>query len=429
MIRLFIIFWFLGLTVNAQNKIVTDSLFRLLKTEKLDTTKTNTYNQLAWEFRNSNIALTDSFALLAIAMGEKAKFDKGTGFGYINKGFVYRNMGEYEKAIESYRWALVQFIKSNYRRGYSSVYNNIAGIHHLQGSHSVALFYYFQSLKISDLLNDERGVALTVNNIGAVLAEQKKYERAILYYNKCYNILERLKDQNGMADCLNNIGNIYEIKGNTELAIANYKKCAEINEWLGDKKDLSAALHNIGYAYYKEKRFKEALQYYHQSLAIDEELGDISAIIITNENIADIYIQLKMFHAAIKYAKKALEMALSRKMKTDVMNAYDLLHRIEEQNQNYKRALYYHEQFKHYSDSIYNIEVSKKIDALEEQYLKERSEKQNIIESKEDEIDLIKAQEKEHAVTQYVFIIGLVLTIFVALIYIIFFLMRNTKYS
>lgn len=417
------------ITVKAQNKLVTDSLMRLLKTEKSDTTKINIYNQLAWEYRNSNIALTDSFATLAITEGEKVKFPKGTGNGYINKGFVYRNMGESDKAIKSYRWALVQFVKSNYRPGYSSVYNNIAGIHKMQGSYSVALFYYFQSLKISEQLHDDKGIARTLNNIGVVLMEQNKYEKAILYYNKCYDLLERLNDENGMADCLNNIGNIYEANGNTELAVVNYKRCAEINEKVGDKKDASSAYHNIGTAYYKEKRYKEALRYYHQSLMMDEELGDVPGIIITCENIADIYIALEMYHAALKYAKRSLDMALVYNLKTDIMNSYDLLHRIEEKHQNYKQALFYHEKYKQYSDSIYNTEINTKIDVLEEQYLKERSEKQNIIESKEDEIHLIKVQEKEHAVTQYIFIIGLVLIIFVALVYIIFFLLRKTKYS
>ncbi|MES2558431.1 MAG: tetratricopeptide repeat protein [Bacteroidota bacterium] len=413
----------------AQNKLVTDSLMRVLKNEKRDTSVINIYNQLAWEYRNSNINLTDSFATLAIAMGEREKFHKGTGQAYINKGFVYRNMGEHDKAIRSYRWALVQFLKCNQRSGYASAYNNIASIHKIKGSHGVALFYYFQSLKISEQLNDDKGIARTLNNIGVVLMEQKQFAKALIYYNKCYNILERLGDENGMADCLNNIGSIYEIRDNKELAIANYQKCADINERLGDKKDVSSALHNIGLVYFEQRLFKEALRYYHQSLLIDESLGDIAAIIITYENIADCYIELKMYHAALKYANNALSMALAFNLRTDIMNAYDLLHRIEEQNQNYKEALDYHELYKQYSDSIYNAEVNNKLGLLEEQYLKERSEKQDIIQNKEGEINLIKAQEKEHAVTQYIFIIGLVLIIFVSLIYIVFFLMRKTKYS
>ncbi|MES2779323.1 MAG: tetratricopeptide repeat protein [Bacteroidota bacterium] len=424
-----VIFLLFSITANAQNKLVTDSLLRALKNEKKDTSIINIYNQLAWEYRNSDIALTDSFATLAIAKGEKERFYKGTGNGYINKGFVFRNMGEHDKAIQSYRWALVQFLKCNHRAGYASAYNNIASIHKIKGSHGVALFYYFQSLKISEQLEDDKGIARTLNNIGVVLMEQRQYAKALIYYNKCYNILERVGDENGMADCLNNIGSIYEYRNNKELAIANYKKCAEINEKIGDKKDVSSALHNIGFVYYEEHLYKEALNYYHQSLIIDESLGDIAAIIITYVNIADCYIEMKMFHAALKYANNALQMALAFNLRTDIMNAYDLLYRIEEQNENYKDALNYHELYKQYSDSIYNTEVNNKLGVLEEQYLKEKSEKQTIIAHKEGEINLIKAQEKEHAVTQYIFIIGLVLIIFVSLIYIVFFLMRKTKYS
>jgi tetratricopeptide (TPR) repeat protein len=429
MIRIVLITLLLIFELSAQNRQVIDSLYHRLKTEKDKTVAIDIYNELAWEYRNSNIQLTDSFASLAIRYGEKEKYWKGLGNGYINKSFVYRNSAQYQEAIHACRWALVQFVKQGYRPGYSSAYNNIASLHYMMSNHAVAQYYYFQSLRISEQLSDKKGMARTLNNIGVVYMEQKQYDRALLYYNKCYNILERLGDENGMADCLNNIGAIYQTRNDIEQAVINYKKCAAINEKLGDKKDVSSAMHNIGVAYSKTKNYKDALTYYHQSLILDEQLGDIPSIIITYENIASCYIELDMFHAALKYAKESLHMAVGFDMKTDIMNAYELLYRIEEANQNYKEALAFHEKFKFYSDSIYNKETNDRVNDLEEQYLKERGDKQKILESKEKEILLIRTQEKEHAVTQYIFIIGLVLIIFVSLIYIVFFLMRKTKYS
>lgn len=415
-------------TAFAQNKIVTDSLVNQLVNERNDTVRVNLYNQLAWEYRNSDFAITDSFANLAIQLGEKVKFCKGSGNGYINKAFVYRNAGKYEQALKSLRWALVKFLPCSYRSGYSSVYNNIAGIHYNMGNYALAQYYYYQSLKISESMDDFQGTARSLNNIGVVLMEQKMYAKALTHFERCYAILERLKDENGMADCLNNIGSIYQARNNTEKAVASYLKCATINEKIGDKKDVSTALHNIGLTYSKDSDYKKALNYYLRSLSIDESLGDIPAIIITLENIADCYIKLKMYHAAKKYASESLEMGLNFNMKTDVMNAYELLYRIEQQGHHFKEALGYHLLYKQYSDSIFNTETTERVANLEEQYLKEKFEKQQILITKEEEIGMIRTQEKEHAVTQYIFIIGLVLIIFVSLVYIVFFLMRKTKY-
>jgi tetratricopeptide (TPR) repeat protein len=426
---LFVLLLLCTVQLSAQNRIAVDSLIRSLKSGKTDTQTVNIYNQLAWEYRNSDINLTDSFSTLSIVTGEKLRYCKGIGNGYINKSFVYRNAGMYDEAFRSTRWALVQFVQCGYRPGYASVYNNIASLHYIMSNYSKAQFYYFQSLKISEQIGDERGEARTLNNIGVVNMEQKHYDRALLYYNKCYGILERLGDENGMADCLNNIGNIYQIREDHKLAIANYQRCAEINTKLGDKKDVSSALHNIGLVYYEQKDYREALKYYHQSLLIDEKLGDIAAIIISCSNIADCYIQMKMYHAALKYANESLEMALAFNMKAELMNAYQCLYKIEEANKNYKAALAYHEKYKQYSDSLYSVASIDKVNMLEDQYNKEKIEKQEILKNKEAEIRLIKTQEKEHAVTQYIFIIGLVLIIFVAFIYIVFFLMRKPKYS
>jgi tetratricopeptide (TPR) repeat protein len=428
-LRNLLILLFCTAQLSAQNRIMVDSLFHLLKTEKRDTQQANIYNQLAWEYRNADIQLTDSFATIAITKSEKAGYCKGTGTGYMNRSFVFRNSGNYQEAIKANRWALVQFVQCDYKRGFSSVYNNIAGIHSIMSNHSTAQFYYFQSLKISEQLGDDKGIARSLNNIGVVNMAQKHFDKALHYYNRCTDIMKRLGDENGMADCLNNMGNIYQIRDNYDLAVASYQRCADINRKLGDRRDESSALHNIGLLYTEKGDYKNALNYYHQSLIIDEKLGDIGAIIVTHGNIADCYIKMKMYHAALKYAKESLTMALAFGMKTNIMNAYSALYKIEEINKNYKQALIYHEKYKQYSDSIYNVETNEKVEVLEEQYNREKSEKEAIFQSKEAEIKLIKTQEKEHAVTQYIFIIGLVLIIFVSFIYIVFFLMRKPKFS
>ena len=86
-----LLYFFVNISiVTAQNRLVIDSLTHALKTEKRDTSRINIYNLLAWEYHNSDITLTDSFASLAITSGEKEKFCKGSGNGYLNKSFVYR---------------------------------------------------------------------------------------------------------------------------------------------------------------------------------------------------------------------------------------------------------------------------------------------------------------------------------------------------
>lgn len=416
-------------TLLAQNKLAIDSLSRHVKLTKSDTAKVNLWNKLAWEYKNSDYLLTDSLAGLAIALGQRIDFHKGVGNGYINKAIALRTIGEYDRSIKTARWALVHFVKGGYIQGYSSAYNFIASVHFMQGNHNTALYYYYQSLKISESINDVQGAAKTLNNIGAINLEQRQYDKALAFFERAYNQLDILGDEDSKADCLNNIGNIYQTKNEFEKAIDSYQKSAAINERLGDKRDASASLHNIGLVYFDQGKYKEALSFYHQSLLIDEKMGDIQSIIITYGNIAHCYIKMGMYHAAAKYAKESFEMSKAFNMKKDIMNSADLLSQIEQQLNNYKEALNYHKLYKIYSDSLFNLENSEQLANLESQYLREKQEKQNILNITESEINLFKVQEKEREVTKYIFIIGLVLIIFVSLIYIVFFLVRRSKYS
>jgi len=427
---IFVFCFFTYVYSYAQNRIVIDSLQRKLLHVKSDTTKINLYNALGWEYRNSDYKLADSLADLSILLAKKIEFEKGVGNAYLIKAIALRTQGSFEQAIKTARWALVHFVKDNFRPGFSSVYNFIASVHFIQGNHKPALYYYLQSLKVSEELNDVQGIAKSLNNVGAVYLEQKLYDKALLYFNRSYKIIEKVGDENSKAACLNNIGNIYQYKEEYDSAIAKYSISAEINLKIGDKRDASAALHNIGLVYFEQGLFKQALNSFLQSLLIDEKLGDINAIIITYGNIADCYTKLEMFHAALKYAKESFIMAKAFNMKKDIMNAYNMLSKIEEKNGHYKEALINHQLYKVYSDSIYNLENTEQIASLEEQYLHEKQEKLNVLASTESEIDLFKTQEKEREVTKYIFIIGLVLIIFVTLIYVVFFLvLRRPKTS
>ncbi len=424
-----IFFLLLATVLNAQNMQKIDSLMKRLDIEKTDTTRINLYNQLAWEYRNSDTYLTDSFSTIAITDGIAAKYYVGTGNAYINKAIVFRTGANYKQAIEACRWALVQFLKSKYRLGYASAYNGIANVHFLMGNYSLAQFYFIQSHKISIEIGDAKGIGRALVNMSSVLTVHKEYDKSKQYLEEAVKIFKSLGDESGIAVCWNNIGNIHQMQGVQDTAIAYYRKSMEASRSLGDLKSVAAGLHNIAIVYSESGNNRDALNYYHQSLSIDERLGNIPNIVITHTKIAETYFNLSMYHASAVYVQKALSQALAYDMKTEVMQAYKLLYQIEEKRNRFKEAFEYHKLYKQYSDSIYNEESGSKVNELEEQYLNERIEKQRILATKEEEIMQVRAQEKENAVTQDIFIIGLVLTIFVSFIYIVFFLLRKSKYD
>lgn len=413
--------------MQAQNYLVIDSLSSLIKKAD-DTTKVNIFNQLAYEYRKSEISKSDSFANLSIDLATNGNYYKGLGYAYIHKGFADKVIGDYQLAIQNFRLALANFVKCNFKAGYASVYNNIAGVYYLQSDYVKAQFYYFEALGISENLKDEIGIAKTYNNIGAVYMEQNQLDKAVQYFQKAYSILEK-KDPNQAADCLNNIGTVYQYKKDTVNALLNYRKSLEINKKIGDKKDVSSILNNIGFMYSESGNYKQALDHYFESMQIAEEFGDVHGMSSCFGNITNCYIKLNMLFAASKYANKMLETAKKYTIRNDITDSYKYLNMIEEAKGNYKEALVYHKLFKAYNDSVFNDKNKDEQSQLEILYLKEKVEKEKLISTKDEEIKKIKSKEKEREFSQYILLIGLVLFLFILVIYVVFFLLRRTKYS
>lgn len=362
----------------AFSQTAIDSLVLRIKQVK-DTARVDAYNDIAYEYRNSDIGKTRLYADTAIVLAKKLEYVRGLGNAYINKGNYYKLIGESDKARACYVWAYVQHQKIGNKQGISSTLNCIAGLHFLQGNLTKALTYFIQSLTISQEINDRRGEAITLNNIGVINLEQKNYGKALEYYEKAYQTFKETNDKNNMADALNNMGNVYHTQGLSEEALRYYEMALEINLNIGNLKGQSSAINNMGLVNYENKDYKKALKYYHQSLSIDEKLNDKQAQTITCNNIAGCYYRLDMCFAAKKYALRSLQYAQEQQDKIDMMNSYDILARLEDKLGNYKEALVYYKSYNALSDSLYNEETRQQLENIEEKYAAEKAENERLI--------------------------------------------------
>ena len=83
--------------------------------------------------------------------------DKGKAF--MNIGLDYRNLDEYEKALEYYNKGLIQFKFAKEYTGQAIVYSNIAHLYEHQHKWQQAKSYYKQSLKLAKRAQFKSGVA------------------------------------------------------------------------------------------------------------------------------------------------------------------------------------------------------------------------------------------------------------------------------
>ena len=107
-----------------------------------------------------------------------------------------RDKGEYEKALEYHRTALM-LLRQNiaqYHSSFSTVYINIADVYKQMTNYDEAIVYYDKALELYEkyLGLDNMYDATAYLNIGSVYDYKQEYEKALSYYNKALPLYMKL---------------------------------------------------------------------------------------------------------------------------------------------------------------------------------------------------------------------------------------------
>ncbi len=372
--------------INAQNKKNLDSLMRIYKTAKHDTTKILALKDIASEYRNSKPDTCIALVEKSLQISEKINFEKGKAWAWNIMGIVYVDKGKYPDALSYYQKALPIFEKVQDKKGIASTLNNIGSIYYKQGNYPSALEYYQKSMKIQEVMGNKRGIASNLSNIGNIYTNQGDYLSALEYYQKSLKIREAIGDKRGTTVTLNNIGVVYETQGNYLLSLEYHQKSLKIKETIGDKQGIAASLNNIGNIYNNQKNYPLALEYQQKSLKIQEEIDDKLGMTYSFSGIGVIYQKQKDYDKSIEYSQKSLQVAKQIKALLEIKEVSKILFETYKLKGDYVKALEYLELYKNTNDSLFNAEKSKVIANLESTAKLERKEKEIMLLNKNQEI-------------------------------------------
>jgi len=194
------------------------------------------------------------------------------GLTYSQLSFVYHEVGQMEKAIQTLEKGLALNLNNRLElMAKLGIYLQEKGqfkrsIEILQGvleedpDHAEALNYlgisywrsgqYDKAIPIFEkLIVLDSGYASAYNNLGSVYLSQKKYELAT------ENFVKALKYDSRLAGPYNGLGVVYVNQGDNSAAIENWKKAVELDNQQYD------ALYNLGILLIRVGRFGEAVDY------------------------------------------------------------------------------------------------------------------------------------------------------------------------
>ncbi|WP_250435507.1 tetratricopeptide repeat-containing sensor histidine kinase [Hanstruepera flava] len=263
--------------------------------------KTSGYREINTVFRGTTKDTVKMNYLLKRSL--EANYNEGASYALNKLGETYRNISNYQKAIESHKQAF------DYAKNSNSI-----------------------ELEVRSL-----------NMLGVVYRRMDAIRSALDYHKEALDIAESQKNPSleikyNIAVSQNSIGNIYLALKQYNLALDQFNKSLQIELELGNKLGLAINNQNIGYAKEKLGSLNEALSYYEKSLKYNNEINSKIGQVICYNSIGKVYIQKEEFKKSEAFIKDALSKALEVNDQYYISTSYLNLGLLQLKQQDYDNA-------------------------------------------------------------------------------------------
>lgn len=353
-------------TLSWSQKTATDSLKRVLRAAKADTTKVNLYNHIANHFKESNPDSTAYYASKAASLAQKINYPFGLATSYINRGNSNIILSNYTKAKIDFEKAKTSFIQQledsdtkEIKNGLARAYASLGVIYSEENNYAVALENYQKALKIYLEIGQKNNLSKAYNNIGIIYKSQGNYPKAIEYLKKALRIQEGIGEQ-AAAMSLTNIGVIYFEQNNSKKAIEYYSKAEKLFEKIDNQRGFALLKNYLGDYYKKQNQMARALVYYTTSLDMYNTMENKHGAALVLYNLGQLYFEQNKPSEAINYTNKSLSYAKEVGLLDQTFHSEKLLSDIYEAQGKHELSLFHYKQFAKARDSINTIENSKK---------------------------------------------------------------------
>ncbi|SDB86945.1 Serine phosphatase RsbU, regulator of sigma subunit [Williamwhitmania taraxaci] len=345
----------------------------------------------------------------AVSVAREIGNDKLLCRSYDLLGIYYRDISQYDKALDFHNRSLELADKLLDKALLVKVYNNIGVLYRRMDEYSLAAFYHHKALGYAEEIGDLYGISVALNSLGNVYSINKNYEEAFEFFKRALALSRQNKNVLGEAINLNNLGEVYEFLGNQKNARIYYLASLRINQDLNNVKGMAICYNGIGNTYFLSNDFPTALAFYQKALAIDKILGDKKFIAESYINIGKTKIYLGLLDGGAQALQMGLTISKEIGAKWQIQLCYFYLSAYFEKSNNPSDALRYYQKSMAYKDSVLNEKAQRSIALLNTLYKTEKAERENQLLRKNEEI-----QQKELR-KQRMFTVGLTVLIGMAI--------------
>lgn len=283
----------------------------------------------------SNILFDSTYqhSIISTSINEISQLDR--------LGHHYDNIGDYDKAIETFRKLLTLSKKLNKSDYIAHALHDIGIIYDTKGEYKEALANYNQALELYKKNKNIRGEIESKISIGGVLRILSKFDSSYKTIQSSIKLADLYKEKDLLAKGYTQLGVFFykfeENEKSIEAFLNSLKLCKEIK----DIREESIVLGYLGIIYYKKNDLYKSLEYQQRSLIISQQIKDVAGIASSYNNIGDIFLARKEYDKAGLNYLNSLKIRLKINGKYGIAQTRNDLGELQLQLKNYNAAISY----------------------------------------------------------------------------------------
>jgi len=289
-------------------------------------------------------------------------------------GIMYFRSSRYQQSLASYDSGIMVASHYNLELLLSHLYMNKANNLTELTRYDEALENHLKSAALKEKLNDEKGMMQLYTNIGNLYSRIKKPEKGVPFFHKSIAVANKLNNKTTLGNNYSNLAVAFiRLNLHPDSVAFYFEKSIENFGLSGDKAGLSMAYHNYGNYLLDLNELLKSEELLNKALALRKQINSKYEIASTLLNLS----KLQLAKGNKKLSENMLLEALSLVEDENGQRKAEILMQLSQlykSTGNYKKALFYHENYSMLKDTIFNENDMVRLKQIEANYEMEKKE-------------------------------------------------------
>lgn len=240
---------------------------------------------------------------------------------------------------------------------------------------------YVRARDLMGSFDDPLFASLICQTLGRVYREQHMYDKAFELFREAVSYVTQVPRRDDWSHAYSELGRTFAECEQLDSARYYFECSLENGVLIDDLKVQSMAIGELGVVCQVEGDYEKALEYTKKELVLNLLLGNDRNIPQSKYGLGGVYYYMNELDSAKKYFQESL---YSFRIDTKC-EAYKILYIISRRQGKYEEAIDYIEQYRHYNDSINDIDRTRVIAEVQVKYDNEKleNEKKTLLLEKE----------------------------------------------